>query len=305
MRVVLVSASVALVALLGGSCTRSSGSDGPSREPSAPPSSIAAEGGDLDDALVAAGVDTGRALALMSELDDRTFCGSDVRDHDPAELSAAARCFVDLHIAELDAVYVTTSPTVEGDPITSVYVTGRDGVVSVFTDTTRDSYGSDGWYRSDARRVAVSRSFGLDRIDLVDSAEAELDAPLPDHVDEDPPTWLLDRTPLRWCGVEVRTEDQNMEARQCLRDAVASGDPAELVVGQTGDEGERGIHWFRVLGPDAFEVIERTLPGVGPAAGGPPAWRRLRCPGIEFMYEPGAQADQLPLADDQNRCTEQ
>lgn len=304
MRLVLVSAFLAVALLLGGSCTRSSGPDGTSREPSAPPSSVAADGADVHAALVAAGVDMDGVPAPLDDLDDRRFCGSDVRDQPPVELSSAARCFLDHHIAELDAVYVTTSPTTEGDPITSVYVTGQDGAVTMFTDTTRDTYGTDGWYRSDARRVAVPRSFGVDRIDLVDPIEADLGAAVPDAVDEDPPTWWLDRAPLRWCGMEVRTEDQNLEARQCWRDAVDRGDPAELVVGQTGDEGERGIHWFRVLGPGVFEVIERTLPGAEPALG-PAAWRRLRCSAVTFMDEPGFEVAQLPLADDPGSCIEQ
>ncbi len=305
MRLVLISASLAVVALLGGSCTRSSEPSGPSLGTSPPPRSVAAEAGDLDDALVAAGVDTDAMPGLVAELDDRAFCGSDVRGHDPVERSAAGRCFLDLHIAELDAVYVTTSPTMEGDPITNVIVTGRDGAVSQFTDTTRDAFGSQGWYRTDARRVAVTPSFGSDRIDLVDAGEAALDSSLPDAVDEDPPTWFVDRSPLRWCGMEVRTEDQNLEGRRCLLDAVDRGEPAEYVVGQTGDEGERGITWFRVLGPDVVEVIDRALPGSGPAAGGPPAWRRLRCSAIDFLDEPGSEVDQLPLVDDPGSCAEE
>jgi len=186
-----------------------------------------------------------------------------------------------------------------------VYVAGRDGRVSVFTDMTRDSYGSGEWAREDARRVAVASSLGAARIDLIDLVEVDPDSTLPRSVNEELPGWFIERQPLRWCGMDVRTADQNLEARQCFRDAVERGDPAEYAVGQTGDEGERGIAWFRVLGSDDIEVIERSLPGSGSAAPGPPAWRRLRCNQVNFWIESGSEVDLVPCADDPGSCTAQ
>jgi|GEM_PF-1697595 len=299
--ILTISLALALVV----SCTRSNHPADEVGGTSAPPSSIPSDRGDLDDALVAAGVDADRVPERLGDLGDRPFCGSDVRAEGEAGLSQPARCFLDRSLAEVDAVYVTTYPTTEGDPITTVYVAGRDGRVSVFTDMTRDSYGSGEWAREDARRVAVASSLGAARIDLIDLVEVDPDSTLPRSVNEELPGWFIERQPLRWCGMDVRTADQNLEARQCFRDAVERGDPAEYAVGQTGDEGERGIAWFRVLGSDDIEVIERSLPGSGSAAPGPPAWRRLRCNQVNFWIESGSEVDLVPCADDPGSCTAQ
>lgn len=303
-RVVLISVSVAVVVMLGASCVRS-GQTGESRDPSAAPRSVAAEKGDLGAALAAAGVDPARLPFRLGALDGRAFCGSDVRAQGESQQSPAARCFLDRHIAELDGFYVTTYPTTEGDPMTTVFVTGRDGRVATFTDASRDVHGNGGWSRSDGRRVAARASFGATSIELVDPSygDVEPDASLPELVGEVLPGWFEDRAPLRWCGMDVRVEDLNLEARQCLRDAVEVGDPVEYVVGQTGDEGERKITWFRVLGPGSFEVFERHLPRGPPMDGSEPAWRRLHCSRIDFLLAPGSQVDLLPLADDPVGCS--
>lgn len=294
--------AVAASATLCVACTRSTEPAERGGDPTVAPVSVADDAGLLD-ALVAAGVDVDGMPDRLEDLGERSFCGSDTRTHDPAELSDAARCFLDRHIAELDAVYVTTSPTTEGDPITAVYLTGRDGEVAVFTDSTRDVFGSGGWSRDAARRVAVSTSFGTHRIDLVEPSTEALDAPIPEAAGGDAPDSFLERQDLRWCGMEVRTSDQNLEARQCFKDAVERGESAEYVVGQTGDEGERGITWFRSVGPGEAEVIERSLPGAGPASGAP-AWQRLRCDRVVYDGAPGDETYLVPRVDDPGSCVE-
>lgn len=304
-RTFVVTLAVSIVVLACASCAQSDGPSGGPDRTSDPLSSVAAndEGG-VRDALAAAGVDVEEAPERLAAVEDWEVCGSDVRDQNDADLSDAARCFLDHHIAELDAVYVSTAPTVEGDPITTVYVSGREGAVTTFTDWSRDAFGSDGWSRENAQRLSVSTSFGIHRIELIEPTAVDVDSPLPKRAGGEAPEWFVDRQPLSWCGMDVRTIDQNFEARQCFADAVEQGVPSEYVVGQTGDEGERGIGWYRVLGPGVFEVIERHLPGSGLEAGGPPAWVRLRCTAVDLVREPGFESALLPRIDDPSSCAE-
>jgi hypothetical protein len=228
----------------------------------------------------------------------------DVRALGEGEVSVPARCFLDRHLAELDAVYATTGPTTEGDPITTVFVTGRGGRVATFIDTTRVAFGAGERVRQDARRAVAPTPTGTVDIVVVDSDDADLDAPLPEAVGDGPPEWFVDRQPLRWCGMDVRVEDRAVDARRCLWDAVADGDPAEYAVGQTGDEGERAIRWFRVLGPGSVEVIERDLSGAPPTDQVVPTWRRLRCARIDVISDPGGAGDGLPVIEDPTTCTD-
>lgn len=279
--------------VIGGACTSGDAADPPDDPPAPAPDAEAST--ELLAALRDAGVDLAGTPGPVLDLDERTFCGSDVRVHGVPDVGVAQRCFLDHHIAESDAVYVTTSPTTEGDPITSVYVTGRNGSVTLFSDTTRDEFGNGGWWRSDARRLAVRSSPDAPTIELLGSTSVELDAALPATVDDPLPDWFRDRDRLRWCGMDVRIEDQSMDARRCFGDAVAAGDPAEYVVGSTGDEGELGIHWYRVLGPGEFEVVTRSLPGAPPTDQAPPSWQRQRCSRIDALHEPGSEVDLLPV----------
>jgi hypothetical protein len=57
-------------------------------------------------------------------------------------------CILQAFAAGRPAELVITFATIEGDPITN-YVRVLDaGRVELFTDTTRDSYGSQGWVHS-------------------------------------------------------------------------------------------------------------------------------------------------------------
>lgn len=272
---------------------------------SEPPGGEVAADDRLIDALGGAGVDVGSLPPPVAELDDRRFCGAEEQEQ-PGEgdMSPAARCFLDHHLAQMDATYVRTSPTIEGDPITTVLVTGGGGSVASFVDSTRDSFGSGAWARYDSARVAVSVSSGVRNIEPVDPVDVELDAELPAEVDEEPPDWFTERPELPWCGMDVRIEDLVLDARECFRDAASRGEPAEYAFGRTDDEGRVRVQWLRVLDTGGIEVIERTLPA-GPSDDPSEAqWRRLRCSGIGFTDEPGTPRHLLPLVEEAT-CTEQ
>lgn len=259
---------------------------------------------DLDAALADAGVVPESMPRMLGALDGFEICGSDHRSIPPGEASAAARCFLDRTLAELDAVYVTTGTTVEGDPVTSVYVTGADGKVAAFHDATRDRFGSGEWSRFDARRVAARTSNGSVDLELIDGVEVALDAALPEPVDEEAPEWFTERPVLAWCGMDVEVEDAQFEARTCIRQAIESGTPSEYAIGQHGDEGERSLFWYRVLGPGRIEVVQRQLPGAPPFDTPPPSWARFECGSapVTFLDAPGSPVDAAPRLDTLERC---
>ncbi len=259
---------------------------------------------DLDAALADAGVVPESMPRMLGALDGFEICGSDHRSVPPGEASVAARCFLDRTLAELDAVYVTTATTVEGDPVTTVYVTGADGKVAAFHDATRDHFGSGEWSRIDAPRVAARTSDGAVDLALIDGVEVALDAELPAAVDEDAPDWFTDRAVLAWCGMDVGIEDVQFEARTCIRQAIESGTPSEYAIGQHGDEGERGLYWYRVLGQGRIEVVQRLLPGAPPFDTPPPSWARYECGSapVTFLDAPGSAMDAAPRLDTLEGC---
>jgi hypothetical protein len=61
--------------------------------------------------------------------------------------AAAAQCIVDA-VAHGNRAHMTlTRPTIEGDPITTVYSVQKDATVIVQTDTTQDRFGNNGVVR--------------------------------------------------------------------------------------------------------------------------------------------------------------
>jgi hypothetical protein len=70
----------------------------------------------------------------------------------------ARRCFWDAYLEGRPAEFITTQPTIEGDPLTFVYRVLGQGQVEVFVDQTFDMSGPDptsNWIRLDCRTLAI------------------------------------------------------------------------------------------------------------------------------------------------------
>jgi hypothetical protein len=68
------------------------------------------------------------------------------------------RCFWDAYQAGHAAEFISTQPTVEGDPVTLVYRALGNGLVEIFVDITYDMSGSNPpprWIRLDCRTLAL------------------------------------------------------------------------------------------------------------------------------------------------------
>ncbi len=95
------------------------------------------------------------------EVSSRTplpFCGHETVSNDNGFDVAARSCFWDAYQARRQAEFITTQPTIEGDPITSVYRVLQDGRVEVFVDTTYDLAGPNPpprWIRLDCRALGI------------------------------------------------------------------------------------------------------------------------------------------------------
>ena len=71
----------------------------------------------------------------------------------------ARQCFWDAYVANRPAEFISTRPTVEGDPITSIYRILGPASIEVFVDQRRDRYSKGGWYRLEC--------LGLTRVEMV------------------------------------------------------------------------------------------------------------------------------------------
>jgi hypothetical protein len=90
--------------------------------------------------LPACGVETIRASSdADNNVEGRRCLWSAYQEHRPAE-------------------FVTTRPTVEGDPITYIYRVLPDGEVEVFVDSTRDAWSAKTWLRLACPQLALDVS---------------------------------------------------------------------------------------------------------------------------------------------------
>lgn len=295
-----LSLSLVLVALMlgGTSCSESGGRDDGSTEivdaessATSEPSTI--EPGGLRGALVEVGVDVRSAPPRAVNGPRDRFCGVEEGSRPPVVDEAARRCFLDAHLARLAASFVSTLTTVEGDPIVTLWRTRDDGTVERFTDATRDSFGSGAWSTQVCSSLVAGSAeepvaFSCERGRAYESLE----------VDRVAPDWFSDRAVLPLCGYASLSADPSIRA--CLADALATGDPAELVYVSVGDEGESSARWFRVVGPGDYEVLERQLPSdAWPGSG---QWLRHECSTFVFLDEPGYEVDQLPQLNAEGEC---
>lgn len=135
---------------------------------------LAADPPTLIDELAALGVDLDAAPQAAVEPNGATFCGTaDLRrvptgPSAPDETSGRAmRCLVDHAQADTDADLIEMFTTVEGDPIVVVRRTSA-GTTTMFTDSTRDHFGSGTWHEQDCGETIFLAQLDTDP----DSAEA-------------------------------------------------------------------------------------------------------------------------------------
>ena len=63
------------------------------------------------------------------------------------QVDGAKACFEERLAAGQTAELIVVQPTIEGDPIISIFRVLADGSAEVFRDTTRDTFGSQAWFR--------------------------------------------------------------------------------------------------------------------------------------------------------------
>lgn len=100
----------------------------------------------LEEALRGLGVDVESAPPEAMHLDGALFCGVDGWDGDEYESETAAqRCLIERYEAGERAIAVEELVTPEGDPVITIFRADPAGVVDVYTDRTRDAFGSGNW----------------------------------------------------------------------------------------------------------------------------------------------------------------
>lgn len=124
-------------------------------------------------------------------------------------------------------MFATTHPTIEDDPIVTVWRTTIVGV-GQWIDSTRDAYGSRGTWSGSAdfcNRLSTAppanAMYGPFDFWCVTTGPDALRAQSWDQG----PAWFVDRPPLPACGYEFVHSDVNIDARRCLHDAVTAQDP--------------------------------------------------------------------------------
>ncbi len=82
-------------------------------------------------------------------------CGQEVTTQDSGFDLEGRRCFWDAYLAGRPAEFISTRPSVEGDPITTIYRVLAPGHAEVFTDATKDRFGSGGWEKRTCRTLRL------------------------------------------------------------------------------------------------------------------------------------------------------
>lgn len=71
-------------------------------------------------------------------------CGYETTSQTDGFNDDGRRCFWDAYVHGQPAEFISTRPSVEGDPITTIYRMLGSGHVEIFVDSTKDRYGG-GW----------------------------------------------------------------------------------------------------------------------------------------------------------------
>ena len=83
-------------------------------------------------------------------------CGSETTTQTDGFNVAGRRCFWDAYLNRRAAEFVSTRPTVEGDPITLIFRLLGDGRIEVFEDQTHDRFSWGGWLRLDCPGLSIN-----------------------------------------------------------------------------------------------------------------------------------------------------
>lgn len=105
------------------------------------------------------------------------------------------------------------------------------------------------------------------------------------------PGWFADRVALPSCGFSdlSRATDSDAGVRACFRTAYEQGRQAEVEQVGYGDEGERHLSLFRILGPEHIEVLIEVRPPKHWSNS--MEWQLLSCRTVDFLDEPGYGVD--------------
>jgi hypothetical protein len=249
----------------------------------------------FSDVLADLGVDVADAPANVFGTDEQVVCGAEILTHtDYANghfNEIVRRCFIDSHLAGVPAAFASSQPTIEGDPIVTVWTSSIDDGVRGWLDSTRDAYGSGGWQQIGAcGRLTTNTPATVQRPPFEFACENSLITSQPPQRPASVPADFRDRAVLPLCGYSIRIADVDESERQCFQTAVSSGQPAEFAYLSTGDEGEVLVRWFRSLGAGELEVFS-TLEDLN---GKSVTWTRSACKTITFIDEPGFEIDGLP-----------
>jgi len=91
---------------------------------------------------------TGAAPAWVTDRVPLESCGTEETERGLVDRTNPVRvCLLDAFRAGRGAEMISTTTTMEGDPITSIVRVHPDGLVEVFIDNTRDRFGSGAWER--------------------------------------------------------------------------------------------------------------------------------------------------------------
>lgn len=82
-------------------------------------------------------------------------CGRETTTQDSGFNTQARLCFWTAYLGGRPAEFISTRPTIEGDPITYVYRVLGTGQVEVFIDSNKDKCGSGAWTKLVCRTLGV------------------------------------------------------------------------------------------------------------------------------------------------------
>jgi hypothetical protein len=152
---------VLVTSLFGAGCS-SDGSDRLSSGPSAPEDSDG-DTSALISALRSVGSGVGSAPEYAVSPSNAEFCGTaDMTQTTgaaaPVDVVATRRCFLDHVTSATAADMVEVNTSVEGDPIVMVWRAVDGGSSVVFTDSTRDAFGSGEWFRQACTSLSTANA---------------------------------------------------------------------------------------------------------------------------------------------------
>jgi hypothetical protein len=154
-----------------------------------------------------------------------------------------------------------TQNTVEGDPIPTTYVARSERDVLVFTDSTKDEFGSQSWIAESCRHLDNGSLF-----------TRKCGRPI--EVDEETPSEFLERETLPDCGrlgINLANFGRGSArfyspAFECFNRALTRGTPAELFARSTSEEGPVEFYLRARENGTIERFADATRGGTGPRA---------------------------------------